>query len=521
MALRFALTLVLGSLSLASLVTPAQAQEEPSPAPTPPNIVVILTDDMRADLLDDLPTVQRELVGRGRTFEQAFVVDPVCCPSRTSFLRGQYAHTTSVYDIDGPFGGWGQIRDAGLESSTLATWLTPTHHTALVGKYVNGYNSAAVVPPGWDRWRAMMKPGYPAGAWTMSVQGTKSTPPSYSTTAMTDEAAAAIVAAGAEPIFLWVGYYAPHNPSTAEPRFANESAQCGDVDYRTTPSFNEAGSDKVAIDGLNAMKDKARWHKGRTAWSASKSMTEGRTIPLRGCRSLLSVDEGVGRIVAALEEKDPGLRNTVIVFSSDQGIQYGEHNWSGKRVPYEGSIRVPLVVRADGLLPDEGTASIDRQNLVLNIDLAPTLLDLVGTTATPGCPSTEPFATACASRGGAFDGQSFAPLLDESPHPYPGFADRTFLIEMYDDDGFPTYCAVRSPDAKLIRYFRNAGPDYEGYDLTGAYGRADPHELHSVVYSNSDGIPRFRAGGAQLFADLSPSLVTLCDPLPPLYPGFT
>jgi N-acetylglucosamine-6-sulfatase len=506
--------LVLVPIVASCVTSTSSAQTEPT---EPPNIVIVLTDDMRADLLDDMPNVQRLLVEHGRSFERAFIVDPVCCPSRVSFLRGQYAHTTSVFDLDGPWGGWGQMRRAELERSTIATWLTDTHYTAFVGKYMNGYNQASVIPPGWDRWRAMMKPGYSAGTWTMSRQGQKVTPSGYSTTVLSDEAVAAVEASGSEPVFLWAGFYAPHAPATVEQRFANETAACGDVDYRTSPSFNEAGTDRTVTDGLTGMRDKARWLSSKSAWSSSKSLTEGRTIPLRACRSLLSVDAGVARIVSALEEKDPGLENTVIVFTSDQGIQWGEHNWTQKRVPYEGTIRVPFVVRADGLLP--GAGSTDRANLILNIDLAPTLVDIVGTSATPGCPTTEPFASACNARGGSFDGRTFLPLLTDPVAASPGFSDRAFLIEMYDDDGFPTYCAVRTPDAKLIRYVRTAGPDYEGYDLSGAYGRADPHELHSVVHSNSDGVARFRANGAELYADLYPLLRDLCDPRPPTYPA--
>jgi arylsulfatase A-like enzyme len=505
---------------VALTLIPAGAQEQPPEPGMTPNIVVIITDDMRADQLDDMPATQLELVEHGRSFERAFIVDPVCCPSRVSFFRGQYAHTTSVYDIDGPWGGWGQMQRARLESSTLATWLTPTYYTALVGKYVNGYNGASFIPPGWDRWRAMMKAGYPAGSWNLSQQGQRVAPAGYSTDVLTDESVAAIEASGDEPVFLWTGYYAPHNPATPEPRYAEETLSCGDVDYRTSPSFNEAGTDTVSVDGLTGMRDKARWLKGRTAWSASKAAAEGLEAPLRGCRTLLSVDDGVARIVEALREKDPGLSNTIIVLTSDQGFQYGEHNWIAKRVPYEGTIRVPFVVRADGLLPEGGGPSVDDQNVVLNIDLAPTLLALVGTSAVPGCPTSEPFGSACVTAGGSFDGVSVADLLRGAPDPVPGFADRRFLIEMYDDDGFPSYCAVRSADAKLIRYFRNAGPDYEGYDLSGAYGRADPHELHSIVFSGTDGVPRFRSNGAALFADLYPTLVELCDPRPPTYPGF-
>jgi arylsulfatase A-like enzyme len=486
---------------------------------TPPNLVLIVTDDMRADLLDDMPLVQRDLVRPGRIFKRAFVVDPVCCPSRVSTLRGQYAHSTSVFDLDGAWGGWNQMRRAGLENSTLATWLTPTHFTALVGKYVNGYNVASAIPAGWDRWRAMMKPGYDPGRWNMSSQGVTVTPSKYSTTAITDESVGVIEDSGDEPVFLWVGYYAPHSPATPESRYATETQRCGDVDYRTAPAFNEAGTDRASVHGLTGMKDKARWLRDRSAWTPAKALVEGRNVPLRACRSLLSADDGVARIIQALEEKDPGLDDTVIVFTSDQGIQYGEHNWTAKRVPFEGTVRVPFVVRADGLLPPVGP-TVDAFNSVLNIDLAPTLLELAGVEAVPGCPTSEPYASACAAKGGRFDGKSFARLLTGAPMPIARFSERTFLIEMYDDDGFPTYCAVRSPHAKLIRYVRTAGPDYEGYDLTGAYGPADPDELHSIVFSDAAGVIGFRGGGQELFEDLYPSLVSLCDPLPPTYPPF-
>ena len=123
---------------------------------------------------------------------------------------------------------------------------------------------------------------------------------------------------------------------------------------------------------------------------------------------------------------------------------------------------------------------------------------------------------------------SFASLLQSSVQPVAGFDDRVFLIEMSDDaTSFPEYCAVRGPDGKLIRYDKDAGPDWAGFDLTGAYGRADPNELHSVVYSSATtpDTPQFRgeingipgAVGEALYNDLYPYLKTLCDPLPPYY----
>ncbi len=528
--------LLVGALLVAGLVG---IDSGPVIASQPPNVVVIIADDMRYDLMSHMPTLMSDLVGKGRSFDKAFIVDPVCCPSRTSFLRGQYAHTTSVYDIDGPWGGWSQAREAGVEAETLPVWLDRAgYFTAEVGKYLNGYN-ALVKPPGWDYWRGK-KGGFvnnfsfaclapdPSCPTTSKWQVYSSKNPGYEAVEVTNRAVESIQRSGADPFFGWFAFYAPHDPMTPETKYANETAQCGNVDYRTSPSFNEAGTDTTVVDGLSGMKDKARWEKGRTAWSESKTLLEGHTKPLKACRALLSVDDGLARILAALEVKDPGLDNTVVLFTSDQGIQYGEHNWVPKRVPYEGTIRVPFVVRADGLLGEQ--PSSDGANLVLNIDLAPTVLELTGATGVPGCPAStqEPFTQRCLDRGGGFDGMSFASLLQSSVQPVAGFDDRVFLIEMSDDaTSFPEYCAVRGPDGKLIRYDKDAGPDWAGFDLTGAYGRADPNELHSVVYSSATtpDTPQFRgeingipgAVGEALYNDLYPYLKTLCDPLPPYY----
>jgi N-acetylglucosamine-6-sulfatase len=521
---------------LAGMPGVAAAQE----APAPTNLVVIIADDMRYDLMTHMPTVMSELVAKGRSFNKGFIVDPVCCPSRTSFLRGQYAHTTSVYDIDGPWGGWSQVRQADLEKETLPVWLDRAgYFTAEVGKYLNGYN-ALVKPPGWDYWRgkkglyvnnfsfACVAPD-PACPTTSRWQVYSSKNPGYEATEVTNRAVESIQRSGTDPFFGWFAYFAPHAPSTPESRYASETDHCGNVDYRTSPSFNEAGTDTAAVDGQTGMKDKARWERGRTSWSTSKAALEGHQKPTDACRSLLSVDDGVLRILAALEAKDPGLDNTVILFTSDQGIQYGEHNWPGKKVPYEGTIGVPFVVRADGLLGDNA-GSVDSSNIVLNIDVAPTFLELAGASGTPGCPASteEPFHTRCLERGGGFDGASFASLLTPIVTATPGFDDRVFLIEMSDDAlSFPEYCAVRGPDGMLVRYDKDAGPDWAGFDLTGAYGRADPDELHSVVWSTATapdavlfrgdvyGVPG--AVGQALYNDLYPHLKTLCDPLPPYY----
>ncbi|MBA2536035.1 MAG: sulfatase-like hydrolase/transferase [Actinobacteria bacterium] len=113
---------------------PAAAPAYGDPRPQP-NVILIVTDDQRWDTLWAMPTVQRELVRRGVTFSNAFVVNPLCCPSRASILTGLYSHSTGVYGNKPPFGSFPSFRDR----STVATWMKAQgYETAYVGKYLNG-----------------------------------------------------------------------------------------------------------------------------------------------------------------------------------------------------------------------------------------------------------------------------------------------------------------------------------------------------------------------------------------------
>src|SRR3712207_6432541 len=135
---------------LALVVALSSALAAPAAAPAAPNVVLILTDDQRWDTLWAMPTVQRELVGRGVTFQNAFAVNPLCCPSRASFLTGRYSHSNGVYSNVPPYGGVSWFD----HTSTIATSLAAAgYRTAYIGKYLNGY-LADFVPPGWHRWVA-------------------------------------------------------------------------------------------------------------------------------------------------------------------------------------------------------------------------------------------------------------------------------------------------------------------------------------------------------------------------------
>src|SRR5215207_2724554 len=145
--------MVLAVLLLADTVSnlPTVAQHSPSQ----PNFVFILADDMRADDLRYMPKT-RSLLGRlGMRFNNAYVSYGMCCPSRATIMRGQYAHNHGVWsNMDRPNGGWQGYKNHGNEEDNLATRLHDAgYRTALFGKYLNFYEGAAV-PPGWDDWFA-------------------------------------------------------------------------------------------------------------------------------------------------------------------------------------------------------------------------------------------------------------------------------------------------------------------------------------------------------------------------------
>ncbi len=219
-----------------TLITPeAPAVQEPKQKR--PNVLVIEADDMRWDDLRFMPNVQRLLQRRGLTFENSFAPYPLCCPSRASFLTGQYAHNHHVYSHEEPF-GFKSFRDR----RTIATVLQRAgYQTALIGKYLNGYGEQPVhgtsesslhyVPPGWTQWMAgsdhQWQSGDPfhGGTYayfnlTQNVNGEiKTFPGRYSTGVLGAQTRRVITdfGRGTKPWFVWWTPVAPHHGSPVEP----------------------------------------------------------------------------------------------------------------------------------------------------------------------------------------------------------------------------------------------------------------------------------------------------------------
>ena len=462
----------------------------PTQTSTPPNVVLIMTDDQRYDMLDHMANVQRDLIDKGVTFPNGFVSDSLCCPSRTSTLRGQYSHTTGVYDIDGPYGGWPRVHSLNLESSTLATWLhADGYRTALVGKYLNDYSDPTFVPPGWDYWRVSTGDSY--FNYTVSENGVPkrygSTPEEYKTAVLSNYADQFIRSAPAsQPLFLDLAPSSPHDPSTPEPKYASDP-RCNDVSELGSPAFNETDT-----------KDKPFYVRHRPPLADDKLLDYGTTRPQTQCRALLSVDDMVSTVMTAMA--DTGRTNdTLFIYTSDNGLMNGDHRLPGKKAPYESSIRVPFIVRYDPMTAPGGTVD---PHMVVNVDIAPTITDLLNLDITPGCPEPA-YSDTCT---GAFDGRSFLPLLEGTPVDWR----TSFLIEHYETasaGSVPPFCGVRTDTYKLVRY---ATGEEELYDLA-----ADPYELQNLMAGTLT--PDQQATHDQLFQQLfGPG--GMCDPPPPDYP---
>jgi N-acetylglucosamine-6-sulfatase len=428
-----------------------------------PSIVFILTDDQRWDTLDAMPIVRRELVSRGVTFANGFVSNPLCCPSRATILTGRYAHSTGVWQNKGPHGGFRAFRQ---DRSTIATWLRQAgYHTALFGKYLNRYEGT-YVPPGWEKWEAF------AGAvdaynlyyrYTLNIDGTLvkrgNRPEDYSTDVLADDAVDYIRRTPGS-LFVYFAPYAPHTPAKPAPE---DEDRVPDLPPLRPPSFNEL-----------EVSDKPEWVQNLEPIPRSEQRRIDQ-LRRRTYATLLSVDRAVGRIVHALAETGR-LRNTMIVFTSDNGFLFGEHRFFNKAVPYEEAIRVPLVVRYDRLIRSPRT---DR-HLVVNIDIAPTFAAFARV-STPGA-----------------DGMSFLPLLSDPNYPWRS----DFLVEHMNLLRVPSLCGVRSEQFMYVHY---ATGEEELYDLQG-----DPYELHNVL-----GEPRF----ADVLRRLRTREKQLCKPPPPVTAG--
>ena len=350
-----------------------------------PNIVVIVVDDLRFDEFGagghqylETPNIDR-LVSEGVLLENAWHATPLCSPNRACILTGQYASRHGILDNT----------SRSLASHRLALFPQELqragYKTAHVGKWHMGNDPTP--RPGYDYWVSFAGQGRTTdpelfeGAGTHVVEG-------YITDIFTDRAIEFINGAGDGPFFVYVGHKAVHPEAvqlddgtidrTVPMKFYPAPRHVGLYEQKTierAPSYGlteEARRNKPILAQALDLKDEVA--EEDPSWESIIDRGISEETIRRRAEMMLAVDEGVGRIYSALEKRDL-LDQTLIVFTSDNGYFYGEHGLTiERRMPYEESIRTPLVMRYPALI-EPGSRS---EGFALSVDIAPTVLDFAG-----------------------------------------------------------------------------------------------------------------------------------------------
>ena len=449
----------------------------------PPNIVFLLTDDqdVTASSLNYMPRLGKLLRQEGTEFANYFVPTALCCPSRSTIIRGQYCHNTKIWD-NGDLnnstylsGGFRKAIAEGLESTTIATLLHEAgYETFLVGKYLNGYedSEASHVPVGWDHWYGMTDTAYYGPHFSQQGKLLVTSNETYQTDFISNISQVFIKERDkSKPFFLYIAPFAPHAPSTPAKRHANLFDNFTAPRY---PSYNP--NDTI-------QEQKPSWIKRLPTLSTSQVASIDEFYRNR-LRALQAVDEMLENITNLLDEE--GISdNTYLFYMGDNGQHFGDYRLpAGKRQAYDTDIRVPFLVRGPGI-----KGGVNVTEIVLSVDLLPTWVELAGAQM----PTTyEP------------DGKSIIPLLhgDDPPQPQVNTFRSVALAEMYggsgqmgtryigmkgfEDNKFwnNTYQAVRvingsdwAEGANWL-YAEWCTGEKEFYNVT-----EDPYEIHNLINS--------------------------------------
>jgi len=419
-----------------------------------PNIILIITDDQPPHTLPYMPVLQRELVAKGVTFTNAFVTTPLCCPSRASILTGQYVHNHGVKTNRAPEGGATALRD----DSTLSVWLHDAgYRTGYMGKYLNGYNDLpeGYIPPGWDDWQVFYHRDPNLDYYynySMNENGKiveyGHEVADFSTDLLAERAVQFTNESEQRPFFLVLSIFAPHQTYQAADRHKDMFKTLDEFERYRPPNFFEED-----------LSDKPVWANE----IEHPSIDYVDKVYERMLRSLMSVDDAVGEVTSILDKR--GIRdNTMIIFISDNGMSMGDNGVFGKNCPYEACLKIPFIVSYP---PLTSNARVDEKP-VLNIDIAPTFLDLAGV----AIPSL-------------VDGTSLTPLLSD---PATGWRDG-FLIEHFQDVNdieesglasfIPNYTGFRTKEWKFVEY--DTG-ERELYNLL-----EDPYEMNNLAHQDGYG----------------------------------
>lgn len=403
-----------------------------------PNFVFILTDDQRWDAMScaghpflRTPNMDR-IAKEGARFTNAFATTALCAPSRGSFHTGMCVHTHGVKD------NGTQWPDKIPTYSQLLQ--QARYDTAFIGKWHMDMQDGP--RPGFNRWVSFQGQGV---YWNpvLNVDGEKVVPTGYMTDLLTEYAVDWLRKPRNGPFSLCLWHKAVHGPFEPPVRYSKLYSDCS----------------QPQVESLNdTLADKPSWTKTKKAEPVAANPPQNPNRKTREqsyldyCRTIVGVDDSVGRILKTLEETGV-LDDTVVIFAGDNGYLWGEHGQGDKRVMYEESIRIPLLMRYPKLVKPKSLC----EDIVLNIDVAPTILDLAG--------AAIPEKT---------DGRSWRPILKGNSRGW-----RTDFLYEYDLEQpyvrKPTVRGIRNERWKYIEYPDFPG-EYELYDI-----KNDPHEMHNLI----------------------------------------
>lgn len=462
-----------------------------------PDIVLILMDDFSMELLATMPQAGR-MAEEGASYANSFVVDSLCCPSRTSLLTGQAPHQTGVLtntpnDFVDPIGGYAAFAANGNDQRQFSLSLQAGgYHTGFIGKFMNGYDTSIVAGatqpppavPGWSDWQAILPGGYNGWGFkstyvdaegVLRLRNHPRPPPSasaeerdrsYSTNVTADKAVAFLEEqADAEtPYFLEIATYGPHaalqQAYPGEPLFppaVGDRASDGDP---TGGNCGPDGCGALTLDDLPGYDDvrgdnaPTYLRRGKTtsapAWRTNP-VTLTDADALDGLRDRARMVASIDRMIARVREA--AGPDAYVFLTADNGFHLGQHQLDGgKGTPYDSDTRVPMLVVGPDVEPGR------RDQFVSNIDLASTFEDLGGV-PTPTYRAGASFADSLGDPSS--DGARFAFFEHTYAKSQPGEVDAD-AGSGGTIDLIPSYVAVRGDRGLLVRL--DLDPSWHGVD---------------------------------------------------------
>jgi arylsulfatase A-like enzyme len=462
-------------------------------APQRPNVLVVMTDDARNDDLRFMPHVRHLIGDQGVTFTNTFSPQPLCCPARASFITGEYSHNHHVWSQAPPY-GFQALHDG----STLPVWLHRAgYDTSFLGKYLNGYgtqnlrngqSSLRYVPPGWTDWQGSVDSGVAAGPaldggtyryfdTTLNVNGRLMPHQGVYQTGLLGRAVRDGLRAqvsSPRPFFTWLSFVAPHHGGPVE---ADDPAPVLRSDGTVQIFRNPARPERVrgrfdrqirhapGYEGEGDVTDKPFFIRDLPALNAAEQAGVLEDARQRA-EALSLVDAQVATTIRTLRQTGQ-LANTYVLFTSDNGYFLGEHRMrQGKILPYEPSLRVPLMIRGPGI-----PAGQVRTDPFTMIDFAPTILAAAGV---PGPPTIDGANLLDVAKHGD-RGWDRGILTETGPRAVSQDAEESdnFLVLKHGPSPLRFSQGVRTGD---FLYVEHASHERELYDL-----RSDPREVHNLV----------------------------------------